>query len=134
MAKQRLWWQFGRFAEVVKDLDPPAEGFQPAMLPHSCLRVYVLKGRHTVLLWCRDTQNPWRSEVAEGKAPDVVDDAFLDLAALKVGNAPTQIYDPWQNRSTKAELDGGRLRLPAFKRSLVVRLTLQLGSGPEREH
>ena len=50
VAKQKLWWQFGRFAEVVKDLDPPAERFQTDTLPHSRLRVYVLKSRHTVLL------------------------------------------------------------------------------------
>jgi hypothetical protein len=52
----------------------------------------------------------------------VVDDAILDLGPLKAGNASIRIYDPWENRWTKAEQDGGRLRLPAFKRSLVVRL------------
>ena len=124
VAKQNLWWHFGRFAEVVKDLDPPAEHFQPDLLPHSRLRVYMLKGQHMVLLWCRDAQNTWRSELAEGKAPNPVNDALLDLGPLKLGKASARLYDPWENRWTKVELEGNRLRLPAFKRSLVVRLTL----------
>jgi hypothetical protein len=124
VAKQNLWWHFARFAEVVKDLDSPAEHFQPDLLPHSRLRVYMLKGQHTVLLWCRDAQNTWRSELAEGKAPNPVNDALLDLGPLKLGKASARLYDPWENRWTKAELEGNRLRLPAFKRSLVVRLTL----------
>jgi hypothetical protein len=126
VARQNLWWHFGRFAEVVKDLDPPAEHFQPDLLPHSRLRVYVLKGQHTVLLWCRDAQNTWRSELAEGKAPDSVDEAFLDLGPLKLGKASARLYDPWENRWTRAGLEGDRLRLPVFKRSLVVRLTLDV--------
>ena len=34
VAPNNLWFQFSRFAETVKGLDPPAEGFQPSMLPH----------------------------------------------------------------------------------------------------
>ncbi len=32
--KNNLWWHFGRFAEVVRNLDPPAEHFQPVELQH----------------------------------------------------------------------------------------------------
>ncbi|MGO9204527.1 MAG: cellulase family glycosylhydrolase [Limisphaerales bacterium] len=125
VARQNLWWHFGRFAQAVKDLDPPAEHFQPDLLPHSRLRVYVLKGRRTVLLWCRDAQNTWRRELAEGQAPAPVQGIVLDLGPLKLGKASARLYDPWENRWTTAALEGDRLPLPEFKRSLVARLTLE---------
>jgi hypothetical protein len=121
VAKQRLWWQFRRFAEVVKELDPPAEYFEPQMLSHPRLRVYVLNGRHTVLVWCRDAQDTWQRELAEGKAPDTVEDAFLDLGLLKLGNAKARIYDPWENQWSSGSVTGDKLSLPPFKRSIVVR-------------
>jgi hypothetical protein len=94
VAKQNLWWHFGRFAETIKDLDPPAEHFQPDLLLHPRLRVYVLKGQHTVLLWCRDAQNTWRRELAEGKAPDPVEGAVLDLGPLRLAKVSVRLYDP----------------------------------------
>ena len=124
VARQNLWWHFGRFAEAVRDLDPPAEHFQPRMLPHPRLRVYVLKGRHTALLWCRDPQNTWRHELGERRAPDPVEDAVLDVGPLNLGNTSARLYDPWENRWTNAALEADQLRLPVFKRSLVVRLAL----------
>ncbi|MCX7825212.1 MAG: glycoside hydrolase family 5 protein, partial [Verrucomicrobiae bacterium] len=121
--RNNLWHHFARFAATVKDLDPPAEGFQPAMLPHPRLRVYALKGKRTMLLWCRDSQNDWRSELADGKAPEKLDGVKLDLAGVKSTTAKT--YDPWTDRWRGASLDGGSLALPPFSRSLVVRLGLK---------
>src|ERR1044071_2524385 len=127
VAKRNLWWHFGRFAEILKDLDPPAEHFQPDLLPHSRLRVYVLKGQRTVLLWCRDQQNTWQRELAEGKAPDPVEGSLLDLGPLNLGKVSARLYDPWENRWTSVALDGDQLRLPVFRRSLVARLTRDPG-------
>jgi Cellulase (glycosyl hydrolase family 5) len=126
VAKQNLWWQFGRFAAVVKDLDPPAEHFQSEMLGHPRLRVYVLKGQRAALLWCRDTQNTWQRELAEGKPAEPIEGAVLDLEPLKLSQASARIYDPWENRWTPGVLEGARLRLPSFKRSIVVRIALGL--------
>jgi len=122
-----LWHCFGRFAAVVKDLDPPAEDFQPSMLAHPRLRVYQLKGRRTRLLWCRDSQNTWQTELEQGRAPDTLTGVNLDLAeAVRGANvAGVQVYDPWQDRWTDAKLDDGALALPAFSRSIVVRLALR---------
>jgi len=126
VAKQNLWWHFGRFAEAVKDLDPPAEHFQPELLPHPRLRVYVLKGERTVLLWCRDIQNTWHQELAEGKAPSPIESAALDLTPLKLAHvASIRLYDPWANRWTAAAQHDGQLRLPVFRRSLVARIALE---------
>ncbi len=126
VARMDLWHHFGRFAEVVKDLDPPAEHFEPLTLEHPRLRVYVLKGSHTLLIWCRDSRNTWKTELAEGQAPETIQGASLDVRKLlpqRPGNA-ARIYDPWQNRWSPAAVEDGRIALPAFQRSLVVRAKL----------
>ena len=125
--RNNLWWQIGRFAAAVKDLDPPAENFQPSMPAHPRLRVYQLQGKHTLLLWCRDGANTWQSELAEGKQPEMLTGQTLDLAAALrgVNVKHVKIYDPWQNRWSGGLLGNGKLTLPAFSRSIVVRIELR---------
>lgn len=122
VAKQKLWWHFGRFAEAIKDLDPPAEEFAPSMLPHSRLRVYALKGKTNTILWCRDSLNTWQTELVGGKAPEPVQNAILDLTSLGITQGSARVYDPWQNRWTPAPLNDGHIRVPEFTRSLIARI------------
>lgn len=49
------------------------------VIAHRRLRVYSLKGRNTWLLWCRDTQNTWQTELAQGKTPEVLHDVVIEL-------------------------------------------------------
>jgi len=130
VARQGLWPQFGRFFTVVRDLDPAAERFQASMLPHDRLRIYVLKGRSTVLLWCRDSRNSWSAELAEGRAPEPVEGAVLDLAPLKAGRLPPRaiFYDPWTERSGEAPVREAQVPLPRFSRSLVLSVAPRLES------
>ncbi len=123
--RNNLWHHFGRFAAAVKDLDPPAEKFQPVELKHSRLRIYALRGRQTILLWCRDSRNTWKTELEQGQAPDTLGNLQLELAGVLDGVRPAsvKIYDPWKNLWSDARLEAGTLSLPAFSRSLVVRLT-----------
>jgi len=125
VAKKNLWWQFGRFAEAVKDLDPPAEHFTPSLLPHASLRAYALRGQKTLLVWCRDPRNTWQTELAEGRAPEPVHGAALDLASWpglpKLG--AVRFYDPWAHQWKNGQLRDGQIELPEFTRSLVVRVT-----------
>lgn len=125
--RNNLWWQIGRFAAVVKDLDPPAENFQPTMPAHPRLHVYQLQGRHTLLLWCRDAQNTWQTELEQGQAPETLAGQTLDLGAALQGAkvASVKIYDPWQDRWTEGALKHGVLTLPVFSRSIVVRIALK---------
>ncbi len=120
VSRNDLWWQFGRFTEAVKGIDPAAEGFEPAMLSHPRLRVYALKGKRTTLLWCRDSESTWRSELEEGKAPEVLGDIRLDLGDPVAGEVTA--YDPWTSKWTEIPADGDTIRLPAFSRSIVVRI------------
>jgi hypothetical protein len=124
VAKNDLWFQFGRFAQAVKDLDPPAEGFRPVRVEHPRLRVYALVGQHTLLAWCRDAQNTWKTELAEGQAPEVLKDQFVTLPQdVAPKPSPTvRIYDPWTNTWSPGKIEAGKLSLPPFTRSIVFRM------------
>jgi len=124
VAKNDLWQHFGRFAQAIKDLDPPAEQFRPVRLEHPRLRIYALSGRHTFLAWCRDTENTWRTELAEGRAPESLKDLSIRLPADLAGqNSPrVRIYDPWVDAWSDGRIENGKLPLPALGRSLVFRI------------
>jgi len=124
VAKNDLWRHFGRFAEAVDGIDPPAEGFKAGMIEHPRLRIYTLTGRRTFLAWLRDGENTWQAELADGKPPRPVAGAVLALPAGVPGldGARLRTYDPWTNTWVPAEAAGGKVALPAFTRSLVVRI------------
>jgi hypothetical protein len=114
-----LWWHFGRFSAVVEDLDPPAERFQPSMLEHDALRIYSLAGNNTTLLWCRDRENSWRSELEQERSPSTL----RGLEIRGFGDARSaRLFDPWAGRWQALERPNGVLRIPQLKRSAVVRL------------
>jgi hypothetical protein len=115
--KNNLWYHYGRFAEAIKGLDPRAEQFQPATLPHPRLRVYLLKGRHHSLLWLRDSTSDWRAELEQGTPAPTL--SGLELALT---GAEADIYNPWTGRHAKAAIRAGKLTLPPFRRSLVIRI------------
>ncbi|OHB77274.1 MAG: hypothetical protein A2Z25_14360 [Planctomycetes bacterium RBG_16_55_9] len=124
VAANNLWFQFDRFAEAVKGIDPPAEAFEPIVLDHPRLRTYALKGKHTLLAWCRDKQNTWQTELAEDKPPATVKNERMSLP--DVGRNPDQatvrFYDPWSNRWTQGGIEGSAIHLPDFERSLVIKV------------
>lgn len=124
VAKNNLWFQFSRFAEAVKDLDPPAEGFEPLKEEQGVLRVYGLKGKQTSLLWCRDTTNNWMTELRDGKAPVPVKNFTLDVSKyVKDGRGrEVKVYDPWLDKWSNVTLKNGKVKLPEFRRSVVVRI------------
>ena len=124
--RNNLWHHFARFAEAVKDLDPPAEGFQPAELKHPRLRVYALRGKRTILFWCRDANNTWQTELQQGRSPLPVTGEAVDVRGLLEASLPARAraYDPWANRWTDLKSGVPKLVLPEFTRSLIVRLEL----------
>ena len=127
VAANHLWYHFGRFAEVVRGLDPPAEGFEPLMSPHERLRIYVLRGRHTVLVWCRDSKNTWESELKNGEKPQVLRGTKINLAQA-LGERRIQsarFYDPWANRWSAAKAHHGEFTLPEFSRSIVIGMAVE---------
>jgi hypothetical protein len=124
VARNNLWHHFGRFAKSVRDLDPPAEGFRPIRIEHPRLRIYALAGRRTLIAWCRDKENTWKTELAEGKQPERLTGLSVDVPAELVpeGAARFRVYDLWADEWSDVQLDAGRLSLPLFTRSIVFRI------------
>jgi len=124
VAANNLWFQFDRFAEAIKGIDPPAEAFEPIRVEHPRLRIYVLKGRHTLLAWCRDKQNTWKTELAEGKPPETVENAVVSLPEMaeKSNQTTVRFYDPWSKRWIQGQIKGNSITLPDFTRSIVVKM------------
>ena len=124
VAANDLWHQFGRFAEAIKGIDPPAEAFEVKQIDHPRLRIYVLAGRRTTLVWCRDKQNTWTTELAKGKQPETIFDAVIPVGNFRStsNEATVDFYDPWSNRWTRGTVEHSRLSLPEFSRSLVIRM------------
>ena len=122
---RNLWFQFGRFAEAVKGIDPPAEAFEPIRLDQGGLRVYALKGKTTFIAWCRDSQSTWETELAKAQPPQVLSDVVLDVSKAALPRTrEAKIYNPWTDMHTTAPLKDGKITLPPFQRSIVVRLSL----------
>jgi hypothetical protein len=124
VAKYNLWRHFGRFAEAVRGFDPISESPEPVMIEHERLRVYALKGKHTLLLWCRDKENTWRTELENGAQPETLRNLEVNLAEVAAAKSPAsaRIYDPWSDRWSAAKLRHATATLPEFTRSAVVRV------------
>lgn len=124
VAKNDLWLHFGRFAQAVAEIDPPAEAFEALQVAHPRLRIHVLRGRRTVLAWCRDTQVTWQSALAEGRAPETLRGVTVTLPAPSAGTAAlvASAYDPWTGQRSALNTEPEKLALPDFSRSVVLRL------------
>jgi hypothetical protein len=124
VASMNLWFQFGRFAKAIKGINPPVESFKPIELDLPRLRVYILKGKHTLLAWCRDKKSTWQSELAEGKEPEVVNNVVISLPDndKNLSSADVIFYDPWKNKWVPGKVEDNKISLPDFTRSLVVRV------------
>jgi hypothetical protein len=125
VAANNLWGQFERFSTAVAGIDAPAQRFEPEMIDHPAFRAYVLRGGTISLAWLRDRSSEWRTELVEGRSPSPIVGQVLDLNALSARPRGTRarIYDPWIGRWTERTVPAdGRLALPDFTRSLVVRI------------
>jgi len=124
-----LWHHFRRFAEAVGDFDPIDEAARPAFWQTPRLRVHALLGRRVSLLWLRDRACDWSGEFVEGRPALPV--AGEELACDAGTDAPrlASYFDPWSGASGRCgSAGGGRVLLPAFRRSLVLRLETKGGA------
>ncbi len=124
VAANNLWFQFDRFAETVKEIDPTTEAFEPIILDHPRLRIYALKGRHTFLAWCRDSQNTWQTELADGKRPETVANTTLSMPNINenINQSVVAFYDPWSNKWSQGGIKQNSILLPDFKRSIILKI------------
>ena len=121
--KQHTWFQMGRFARAVEGVDPLREGFEPVRRDTAGLRVYVLRGEHTLLAWCRDTVSTWRHELSERIPAQRLSGLQVDFTAMLGGRRvkKVRIYDPWRDEWVRASRRAD-VSLPDFTRSVVVRI------------
>lgn len=116
-----LWYHFGRFNEAIKDIDPVEQGFVPEFSETDAFRVYTLKGKTTSLIWVRDKKSDWRTELDQGVGAPLITGSSIDVLALKRAKS-VDVYDPWKNTHIAARANKSSLKLPDFRRSLVVRV------------
>ncbi|MCH5376860.1 MAG: hypothetical protein JJ992_23075, partial [Planctomycetes bacterium] len=121
-----LWYHFQRFNHALEGIDPPEERFEPIRIEHPQLRVYALRGKQTLLAWCRDRENDWRSELQKGVPPRTLAGVELEIAALglppSLRPARADAYNPWEDRWTSCDVSASKITLPKFQRSQVLRL------------
>ncbi|MEP7372060.1 MAG: hypothetical protein ABI675_01650 [Chitinophagaceae bacterium] len=122
--KNNLWYHFQRFNEVIKGINPIKEKFIPAKAETNAVRIYLLKGKKTTLLWLRDKMNNWESELQNGIPPESLHGIQINLRELGVmaSTRKIEVYDPWKNSWISVEKVGASFTLPDFKRSVVIRL------------
>lgn len=123
--KNNLWWHFDRFSQVVRNINPVIEGFTPIFIEKKSIRIYGLIGKHTTLLWCRDSNSDWSTELVQKISPSPVDIQSLTLSHLNLTNkhiASIDFFDPWENDWSSEKSNMQQIDLPSFVRSLVVKI------------
>jgi hypothetical protein len=122
--KNDLWYHFKRFSEAIKDINPITEKFMVSKSETDVVRIYVLNGQETILLWLRDKRNNWESELRDGQSPYLNQNIELDFKKLGFQEKFNKviIYDPWQDIWKNVRTKDLKIILPDFKRSLVVRI------------
>jgi hypothetical protein len=122
--KNNLWYHYGRFNEAINGIDPVRESFSPAFKETNSLRIYILNGKNTTLIWLRDKSDNWENELEKNLPPQIVAKTKLNLNDLNFTSAPRKIstYDPWKNKWTSIKTKNKAIILPDFTRSLVVKI------------
>jgi hypothetical protein len=62
--------------------------------------------------------------LADGQQPLTVSNAIISMSAIggDLKGADVSFYDPWSDRWTRGVVDGGRIALPDFTRSIVIKM------------
>jgi hypothetical protein len=121
--RNNLWYHFDRFNECVKGINPISENFIPVKMYNSRLRIYILSGKNTLLIWCRDSQNDWKSEFQKGLKPEEIFNQVIDFSNLISKSTIRRVtfYDPWKNSWMNGEKTT-LVKLPSFSRSMVIKI------------
>lgn len=123
--KHDLWWHYGRFEQVVKDINPILEDFKPLFVETADVRVYILMGETTTLIWCRDANNNWQTELIDKIQPNILKQSVsLDQIGIADKNIKTvKFFDPWKNKWTSGDTSGSDILIPDFTRSIILKIT-----------
>lgn len=118
--KNNLWYHYGRFNEAIKGIDPVREAFTQKMGETDALRIYTLNGKNVTLMWLRDKNNNWKTELDESIPPGTLHGVSIVMPPGK--NKKISVYDPWNNKWYSVKARKGHITIPNFKRSVVIKL------------
>jgi hypothetical protein len=87
------------------------------------MRVYILKGKKTTLMWLRDTTSTWQSELVNNIPAQVLTNKHIDLSSFLGSSKLKKIeaYNPWDDRwltLNKSKM----VQIPDFRRSIVIKI------------
>lgn len=129
--RQNLWYHYGRFQNLMKNIDPVQENFDPFVINKDGIRGYGLRGKSTTILWCRDTSNNWRTELSQHIVPQPVKDFSLELNETgKQFLTSVKTYNPWNDKWTVLQAANDKVKFPEFTRSVVLIIEGEQGLGP----
>lgn len=129
VARHALWWHFARFANAIEGFDPIRERATPLAWATPAVRAHALVGKTESVIWIRDADSGWDTELADGIPAPERNGLSLPLPAELGAPHTVEIYDPWTDRRSVASTGGDTLALPAFRRSLVIRLNRPAYNG-----
>ena len=119
--RQNLWYHYQRFQNAIKGIDPAKEQFIPYTFKKQGVTAYALKGKTQTIIWCRNSENNWKTEL-QGQVPAGFKINYSielsDIDRVSVGSV--MVFDPWKDQWVNISVENGRFTLPAFSRSLVV--------------
>ena len=118
-----LWYHFDRFSQFVDGINPAEEDFQPLLFEKNDLKLYALEGNETILVWLRDKNNTWRSELENGIPPQEFSDVTIDFDNynLDISKSKIEIFDSWKNEWKSVTVKNNSVELPEFSRSILIR-------------
>ena len=121
--QNNIWFQFRRFSNAIEGVDPVKEGFHPLRADQPGFRVYVLKGKNHSLVWVRDAENTWKTELIDRIKPKLHRNITLNLNDLfkDVNVTHIKCYDPWTDQWSDAKTVVPVV-LPDFRRSLTLKI------------
>jgi len=119
--KQNLWYHYQRFNNAINGINPIIEEFVPFTFVQDSVRCYGLKGKKTTMIWCRDANSNWKTELQQGIHPVVINNLSIKLAASGRNDYSfAKVYDPWNNKWTEVKIINGTITIPPFLRSVVI--------------
>ena len=117
IARHDLYWHFSRFAEAIAGIDPVKEEFVPFRTATRRMRVYGLRGKTMNLYWCRDKHNTRELELDNCVPPQPLCGEILPAEGCR----ECLCYLPWENSHKQASVNGNRIEIPEFTRSIVLK-------------
>jgi hypothetical protein len=120
--EKELWQLYEPFTDLIEDIRPDEENFEPLDLSNNDVWCLALKGNKHWLVWARNREDTWWKVLRDQQRPDRVRKQTFDLTEYNIEDAKLETIRPWPERGGQATYRNGKLRLPTFRWGLLVRM------------